>query len=71
MPPGYETPLFRKDRPDGYGGVLVAVKTGLIAEEIPINTECEMICGKFKQQSTTPPPPPRCHWCLSAYKQQQ
>ena len=47
MPPGYEPP-FRKDRPDGYGRVLVAVKTGLKAEEIPINTDCEMVCVKIK-----------------------
>ena len=47
MPTGYEPP-FRKDRPDGYGEVLVAVKTGLIAEEIPINTDCEMVCVEIQ-----------------------
>ena len=33
MPPGYDPP-FRNDRADGYEGVMIAIKTGLVAERI-------------------------------------
>ena len=41
MPSGYDPPL-RKDRADGYGGVMIAIKTGLTAEQFMIPTPCEM-----------------------------
>ena len=52
MPPGYNPPQ-RKDRSDGYGGVLLATKIGIIANEIQIDTNCEILATKIdlvKQQ---------------------
>ena len=46
MPPGFNPPL-RKDRADGYGGVLLATKTGIIANEIKIETKCEILATKL------------------------
>ena len=36
MPPGYNPPI-RKDRPDGYGGVLLAPKSDIIDAEIQLD----------------------------------
>lgn len=40
MPPIYE--CYRKDRKDGYGGVLVAVKNTLISQQLDIQSNCEV-----------------------------
>ena len=42
---GYE--LFRNDRSDGYGGVLIAVKRTLIYELTTVGKECEFIAVKI------------------------
>ena len=52
MPPGYNPPI-RKDRPDGYGGVLLATKFDIIDAEIQLDCDCEVIATKIalvKQQ---------------------
>ena len=35
--------VYRKDRPDGYGGVLIAVKRDLISQNLPIASNCETV----------------------------
>ena len=39
--------VYRKDRPDGYGGVLLAVQTSLNSHEITITTETELVAAKI------------------------
>ena len=51
MPSGYDPP-FRKDRADGYGGVMIAIKTGLTAEQLMIPTPCELVAVKLKTPNT-------------------
>ena len=36
--------LYRKDRKDGYGGVLIGIKFNLLSKLIDLNTSCE-ICA--------------------------
>ena len=45
--PRYDPP-FRNDRADGYGGVMIATKTGLVAERISIMSPCEMVGVKIQ-----------------------
>ena len=47
MPPGCDPP-FRNDRADGYGGVMIDIKTGLVAERISIMSPCEMVGVKIQ-----------------------
>ena len=51
MPFGYDPP-FRKDRADGNGGVMIAIKTGLTAEQLMIPTPCELVAVKPKTPNT-------------------
>ena len=51
MPSGYDPP-FRKDRADGYGGVMIAIQTGLTAEQLMILTPCELVAIKLKTSNT-------------------
>ena len=51
MPSGYDPP-FRKDQADGYGGVLIAIKTGLTAEQLMILTLCELVAVKLNTSNT-------------------
>ena len=44
FPPGYK--LYRKDRKDGYGGVLVAISASLNSHEISVNGEAEIVAAK-------------------------
>ena len=44
---GYDPP-FRKDRADGYGGVMTAIKTGLTAEQLMIPMPRELVAVKLK-----------------------
>jgi len=37
--------VYRKDRPDGYGGVLLAVQTSLNSHEITITSETELVAA--------------------------
>ncbi|XP_071479519.1 uncharacterized protein [Diadema antillarum] len=47
MPPGFNTPL-RKDRPDGYGGVLLATRKDLTDCEIKVESTCELTATKIQ-----------------------
>ena len=40
MPTNYK--LYRRDRDDGYGGVLIGVSTTLTSEPVDIDTLCEV-----------------------------
>ena len=51
FPPEIGYTVFRKDRDDGYGGVLVAVKHGLTAHEINKQTRVEAVLVKIKLNS--------------------
>ena len=42
MPPGYNPPI-RRDRLDGYGGVLLATKQDLVESEIKLETDSELV----------------------------
>lgn len=55
MPPGYNSPI-RRDRPDGYGGVLLATKNDLIDCEIKIvsESECEIVATKIEMYKQRP-----------------
>ena len=53
MPPGYDPP-FRNDRADGYGGVMIAIKTGLVAERTSIMSPCEMVGVKIQTAQPHP-----------------
>ena len=45
FPPNYE--VFRKDRRDGYGGVLLAVKRDYITDQLETNTSSESVFTKL------------------------
>jgi len=45
FPPEYE--IFCNDRPDGYGGVLLACHISLACTKIPIHTSCEVLVCKI------------------------
>ena len=47
MPPGYNPPI-RRDRPDGYGGVLLASKQDLVNVEIKLETASELVVSKVE-----------------------
>ena len=47
MPSGYDLP-FRKDRADGYGGVIIAIKKVLTGGQLMIPTPCELVAVKLK-----------------------
>ena len=44
LPPMYTS--YRRDRADGWGGVIIITKKNLTVEEIKINKECEMVAIK-------------------------
>ena len=48
--------IFRKDRPDNYGGVLLAIKSNIIAEEITTqsNSNIESVFCKIVTPNSTP-----------------
>ena len=46
FPPNYD--VIRKDRKDGYGGVLIAISRDYSYEQLPMNTECETVFIKLK-----------------------
>ena len=47
IPSDFEYEIFRKDRKDGYGGVLIAIKRNLVYEVIPIDKTCELVAVKI------------------------
>ena len=53
FPPTYH--VYRKDRKDGYGGVLLAVKSTLISHQLPVNNDSEAVIVSIK---TTKPSEP-------------
>ena len=46
LPPTYTS--YRRDRADGWGGLIVITKKNLTVEEIKINKECEMVAIKVE-----------------------
>ena len=46
IPPGYET--YRHDRPGGYGGVLISVRSDMISQEVSNNFKSELVAAKIK-----------------------
>lgn len=46
MPPIYV--CYRKDRTDGYGGVLVAVNNTLIRQQLDLQTNCEVVATRIE-----------------------
>ncbi|XP_071503755.1 uncharacterized protein [Diadema antillarum] len=48
LPPGYNLPAIRKDRKDGYGGVLLATKADIIVTEVSINSDKEIVAAEIK-----------------------
>ena len=53
FPPTYH--VYRKDRSDGYGGVLLAVKANLISNQIAVKSQAEAVIVSIK---TTKPSEP-------------
>ena len=47
IPTDLEYDIFRKDRVDGYGGVLIAVKRPLVFEQVPTSDNCEFVAVKI------------------------
>lgn len=45
FPPTYT--IYRRDRPDGYGGVFLGCKSTFISEEIPLKTLCEIVACRI------------------------
>ena len=41
FPPDYN--VYRKDRGDGWGGVLLAIHSSLTSYQLPVNTEAEFV----------------------------
>ena len=46
LPPMYTS--YRRDRADGWGGVIIITEKNLTVEEIRINKECEMVAMKVE-----------------------
>ena len=45
--------IFRKDRKDGYGGVLLVLRDNIIAKEYPLDSNCEIVaCEVFPCNDT-------------------
>ena len=53
MPPGYNPPI-RRDRLDGYGGVLLATKQDLVDSEIKLETDSELVATKIELYQQQP-----------------
>ena len=51
-PPGYS--IYRKDRDDGYGGVLVAVKSNFISSEVDIAFQSELVAVQVEGTGSSP-----------------
>ena len=50
IPSDFEYEIFRKDRKDGYGGVLIAIKRNLVYEVVPTDNTCELVAVKIACQ---------------------
>ena len=70
LPPDYET--YRKDRTDGYGGVLIAIKKSFISSEIAINFDSEIVAVRVERTGKPPlivcsiyrPPDRNIEYCI-------
>jgi hypothetical protein len=51
LPTHYE--VYRKDRKDGYGGVLIAVNNTLISQDLEIKSDCEIVGTRIKYSKNT------------------
>ena len=54
LPPEYVCDQFRNDRPDGYGGVMIALKNNLIGTRLDIINHCEISAAKVNTISGPP-----------------
>lgn len=45
FPPGFN--IYRKDRRDGYGGVLLGVSSNLVSQQIQIESDVELVAAKI------------------------
>ena len=52
-PPGYN--VYRRDREDNYGGVMIAVKSCFISSEVEMDTHSELVAVQVDQLSKSPP----------------
>ena len=43
--------IFRKDRNDGYGGVMLAIKAEIVSEQVDVDTPCECIARKINRNT--------------------
>jgi hypothetical protein len=43
--------IFRKDRKDRYGGVMLAIKSEIVSEPVDIDTSCEFIARKINRNT--------------------
>ncbi len=53
LPDGYD--LYRKDRADGYGGVLIATKKNLITQEISLESNAEAVLVRIESEKKQEP----------------
>ena len=40
--------IYRRDRNDGYGGVLIAIKDNLLSDPVEVNSDCEIMCRNIQ-----------------------
>ena len=46
--------IHRRDRSDGYGGVLIAIKDILFSDPIDVKSECEILCRSIENPGGDP-----------------
>jgi len=48
IPPEFGYNIYQKDRPSGYGGVLLAVTNKILLTDLPsLSTDCEIVWAKL------------------------
>ena len=52
FPHGYN--IYRKDRPDGYGGVFFACRDNILCRQLSLNTTCEIVACKLNVDNFAP-----------------
>ena len=48
LPANSEYNIYRKDRPDGYGGSLLLIKNNIVSEPLDISTGCDIVFRKIE-----------------------
>ena len=48
LPPNSDYNVYRKDRPDGYGGSLLLIKNSIISESVDVSTGCDIVFRKIE-----------------------